>query len=108
VPPLISQGAIPDTAKEELVEVVITCAVGNQYGISNAAYVYYEQIIKNFSPAEVAKMLILSTSDKTIVGNRIKTYRRCWESFKNLVTLIDSSTVSTSVRSIYDGWLKNC
>ncbi len=103
---LSSQGAIPDTAKEELVEVVITCAVGNQYGISNAAYGYYENIIKNFSPAEVAKMLVLSTSPKTIVGNRIKTYRRCRESYKNLVNLIDSSTVSTSVRSIYDGWLK--
>lgn len=103
---LSSQGAIPDTAKDELVEVVITCAVGNQCGISNAAYSYYKNIIKNFSPAEVAKMLALSTSPKTIVGNRIQTHRRCWESYKSLVTLIDSSTVSTSVRSIYDGWLK--
>jgi hypothetical protein len=103
---LSSQGAIPDTAKEELVEVVITCAVGNPYGISNAAYGYYESIIKNFSPLEVAKMLTLSASDKTIVGNRIKTHKRCWDAFKSLVTLIDSSTVSTSVRSIYDGWMK--
>lgn len=103
---LSSQGAIPDTAKEELVNTVITCAVGNQYGISNAAYPYYQNIIKNFSPAEVAIMLILSTSSNTVVGNRIKTYRRCWESFKNLVVLIDPSTVTTTVRSIYDGWMK--
>jgi len=103
---LSSQGAIPDTAKEEFVSSVITCAVGNRYGISNAAYTYYQQMIRNFSPAEVAVMLTLSTTANTIVGNRIKTYRRCWDSFKTLLTLIDSSTVSTSVRSIYDGWLR--
>lgn len=103
---LSSQGAIPDTARDELVNSIVTCAVGNQYGISNAAYPYYQTIIKNFSPAEVVVMLTLSISAKTIVGNRIKTYRRCWESFKTLVTLIDPSTVTTTVRSIYDGWLK--
>jgi hypothetical protein len=79
---------------------------GNQYGLSNAAYPYYQAIIRNFSPAEVVVLLTLSISSKTIVGNRIKTYRRCWEAYKNLVTLIDPSTVTTAVRSIYDGWLK--
>ena len=103
---LSSQGAIPDTAKDELVETVITCATGNQYGISNSAFPYYESIIRNFSPAEVAKMLLLSTTTNTIVGNRVKSYSRCWHSFKNLVTLINPATVPTSVKSIYDGWLK--
>ena len=103
---LSSQGAVPDTAKDELVNCVVTCAVGNQYGVSNAAYPYYQNIIRNFSPAEVASMLVLSTDAKTIVGHRIKTHRRCWEAFKSLVTLIDPSSVPTSVRSIYDGWLK--
>jgi hypothetical protein len=103
---LSAQGAIPDTAKEELVQSVITCAVGNQYGLSNAAYPYYQRIIRNFSPAEVVVMLTLSTNAKTIVGDRIKTHGRCRESYKALVTLIDPSTVTTAVRSIYYKWLK--
>jgi len=103
---LSSQGAIPETAKDELVEVVVSCAVGNPYGISNAAFHYYENIIKNFSPAEVSKMLTLSKSKNTIVGDRIKSHKRCQESFKTLVSLIDAATVPTSVRSIYDKWLK--
>jgi hypothetical protein len=42
---LASQGAIPDTAKDELVTTVVTCAAGNQYGVSNAAMPSYEKIM---------------------------------------------------------------
>ncbi len=103
---LSSQGAVPDTAKDEFVNCIVTCAVGNQYGISNDAYPYYESMIKNFSPAEVVSMLSLSTNQKTIVGNRIKTCHRCYEAFKLLVLFINPSSVSTTVKTIYDGWLK--
>lgn len=101
---LSSQSAVPDTARDEFVNCVVTCAVGNQYGISNAAYAHYQNIVKNFSPAEIALMLFLSTNKNTLVGRRIKAIRRCHESFKSLVTLIDPSSVSTSVQSIYNRW----
>jgi 16S rRNA G966 N2-methylase RsmD len=67
---LLKQAATPDTAKEIIVEVVITCATGNRYGISNAAAPYYHDMVKGFSPAEIGIMLSLPETN-TIVGNRV-------------------------------------
>jgi len=102
---LSSQGAIPNTAKDELVSTVVTCAVGNPYGISNAAYPYYQKIIQNFSPAEVAIMLKLPATN-TIVAQRIKFYPKCKESFKKVVRLLNPASVPTITRAAYDYWLK--
>lgn len=101
---LSSQGAIPNTVKDELVTTVVTCAVGNPYGISNAAYSYYQRIIQNFSPAEVAIMLSLPNSN-TVVAQRIKSYPRCREGFKNVVRLLNPASVPTSVRAAYNYWV---
>jgi hypothetical protein len=98
-----SQGAMPDTAKQELVETVLTCAVGNQYGVSRAAYLYYASIIRNFTPAEIAFMLELPET-RTVVGNRIRVHKRCKETFKRLVSLIDSASIPTKSKKAYKEW----
>ncbi|MBB6184860.1 hypothetical protein [Oleiagrimonas soli] len=103
---LVSDGAIPDTAKNELVTTVVTCAVGNQYGISNAATPFYHHIIRNFSPAEVSIMLTLSTTTDTILGHRVRSYPRCHSAFKELAKMINPSSVPTATRSIYEQWLR--
>jgi hypothetical protein len=97
---LTSQGAIPETVKNELVTTVVTCAVGNRYGISNAAYPFYEKIIVNFSPSEVAFMFTLPGSN-TVVGNRIKSYTSCKTNFKDLIKLLDESSIPTKHKAIY-------
>lgn len=102
---LASQGAVPKTVKPELVETILTCAVGNSYGISRAAYSHYENAIKAFTPAEIDLMLSLPKS-KTIVGNRIRTHQRCKIAFKKLVSLIDPSSVPTRVKKVYADWIK--
>jgi hypothetical protein len=101
---IANQGAIPDTAKQEFVATILTCAIGNAYGISNAAYPYYKKLIQNFSPAEIVIMLELPETN-TVAGNRIRTYRRCRDAFHNLVSLIDHSSVPTSSKKIYRKWI---
>lgn len=102
---LTQQGAIPDTVKEELVTIVITCATGNPYGVSNAAIPHYNKIIQGFSPSEVEIMLSLPNK-KLTVSERIKSYPSCRNRFKALVKLIDPSSVPTKSASAYALWSK--
>lgn len=102
---LTQQGAIPDTVKEELVSVVVTCAVGNPYGVSNAAVPHYHNIIQGFSPNEVEIMLSLP-AQKLIVSERLKSHDSCRRRFKKIVTLIDPSSVPTKSASAYAHWTK--
>ncbi len=100
---LTSQSAVPHTAKLELVETVVTCGVGNAYGVSRAAYPYYERLIRSFSPIEVDIMMFLPES-KTIVGNRIRVHRRCREGYKQLLHLIDPASVSIKSKKAFAEW----
>jgi hypothetical protein len=67
---LTSQNRVPETAQYEFVSTVVTCAIGNGYGVSHAAVPFYERMIRSFSPNEVNIMLRLPRS-KTAVGNKI-------------------------------------
>lgn len=96
-----SINVIPESAKEEFVETVITCYVGNKYGVSHAAIVYYEKIIKNFKPSEIGYLLeILNT--KTIVADRIKAFHSCKNNYLRALELIDKNNLSTQQKSKYD------
>lgn len=101
---LASQNGIPESARFDFVNAVVTCATGNPYGVSHAALPAYHAMIKSFSPAEVRIMLELPASNSS-VGSRIRSHSRCKVKFKELVGLLDSSSVPTVVRSIYDKWL---
>lgn len=101
----LSEGSIPITAKEEYVITVVACAIGNQYGTSNSAYPYYKNMVKNFSPDEVRIMLENTISGGTI-DKRINNYSRCSRRYKQLVGLIDNTTVPTKVQKIYKKWIK--
>ncbi|TAL83656.1 MAG: hypothetical protein EPN74_13530 [Rhodanobacter sp.] len=102
---LTQQVAAPDTVKQELVETVVTAATGNQYGVSNAAIPSYQKMIKGFSPGEVEIMLNLPQANG-IIGARLKAYSSCRSRFKELVKLIDPSSVPSKVASAYGFWTK--
>lgn len=104
---LSMQGSIPKTVKAEYVSTVVGCAIGNQYGTSNNAYIHYEKMVQNFSPEE-SRIMLESTKTNSIVERRIKAHRRCKLKFQKLVCLIDSSTIQTKVQKIYKEWSKNC
>jgi hypothetical protein len=103
---ITSQGSIPDTIKPDLVETVVRCAVGNRFGTSHAAYPFYANIIKNFSPGEIALMIELPGKN-TGVANAIRAYNRCKEAFKQIVRLIDINSVPTKSKKTYQEWLSN-
>jgi hypothetical protein len=102
---LASQNRVPETAQYEFVSTVVTCAIGNGYGVSHAAMPYYEGMIKSFSPNEVKIMLSLPGS-KTAVGNKITSLASCKSNFARIVTLVDASSVPTPARHAYETWLK--
>lgn len=104
---LSTQGSIPKTAKKEYVHTVVGCAIGNQYGTSNNALPFYEKMVQNFSPNEVQIMFEALLEDN-IIPRRIKSYKRCNLKYQQLSCLIDSSTVPTKVKKMYQEWVKNC
>lgn len=104
---LSSQGSIPKTAKDEFVMTVVACAIGNQYGTSNSAYIHYKKMVQNFSPEETRIMLESTLSDN-VIQKRLNNYRRCNLKFQELVCSLDSSTIPTKVQKIYQEWSKNC
>lgn len=102
---LTTQVAVPDTARPEFVETVVTVATGNRYGVSNAALPAYQKMIKGFSPGEVELMLSLPQGNG-LVATRLRDYSSCRTRFKGLVALIDASTVPAKAASAYAHWMK--
>lgn len=102
---LSEQGAIPDSAKQEFVNVVMLCATGNQYGQSWAASPYYVKVIKNFSPREVALMLDAATSYDRL-SRRLQCYPKCRERFAELVRLVDEQSVPISHKANFNSWVE--
>lgn len=94
---------IPETVRHEYVESVVTCSVGNEYGTANTADPFYQNMVKDFSPREVQVMLNLPASN-TIIANRIKYASRCKDKFKELVGLIQPSSVPNTSAAIYQSW----
>lgn len=88
---------VPETIKEEFVQTILTCYVGNPYGVSHSAIKYYKKMIANFSPKEIEYMLeIIDTN--TIVAFRIKNCPRCKEQFMEALKLLDENSL-TSLQS---------
>lgn len=95
---LSSQSERPESVKEKFVLTVITCFVGNPYGVSHAAIPYYTKMIKSFTPREIA-ILIDLPDKKTIFSNRIKDYPRCKSRLNQALLLVDSKSVPESIKS---------
>ena len=98
--------AVPESAQAFFVEAVVTCGVGNMYGVSNAAVPSYRAMVRSFSPREIRIMLTLLKKTNTVAG-RIRSSGDCAERFGGLVRLLDKSSVPTSSLSAYNKWKKN-
>lgn len=103
---LSAQGAVPETVQEQFVHVVLCCNVGNGYGVCRAAVASYQQMIKAFSPREIATMIRLASSRDNILGRRVASWPSCRERFKSSLALLDPASVPSGVKSAYDQFLK--
>lgn len=94
---------IPETVRWEFVETVVTCSVGNEYGTSHAADMYYNKIISAFSPKEIEVVLLLPGTN-SLVGSRVKYSARCKTKYVGIVGLLDPDSIPTKVRPVYERW----
>jgi len=101
---LTGQVAVPDTAKEEFVDAVVTCSVGNAYGTSHGADSYYSEMIRRFSPKEVNTLFSL-LDKQTILRVRVHAYQRCRLKMKTVMALIDEKTVPITHKKAYKEWI---
>lgn len=97
--------AVPDTAKEQFVEVVITCYVGNRYGYCRAAEKFYSKIIENFSTKEIEIMLNIDKIN-CILSDRVNSYNNCKDRYKKALILINKESVPLKLRIKYNSILK--
>lgn len=102
---LSTQGAIPNTTKQEFVETILTCAAGNPYGTSTAALPFYQKTIKGFNQAEIKIMLGLPKTN-TIIARRIKDHPRCRAMFRELVGLLSPDSIPSILKVEYDKYVK--
>ncbi|MCE0244823.1 hypothetical protein LVT79_24500, partial [Klebsiella pneumoniae] len=99
-------GAVPETAQEQFVQVVVCCYIGNGYGVCWAAATSYEQLIRNFSPREIATMIRLASNNDNSLGRRVNTLQSCRARFKATLALIDPASVPSGVKAAYDHYLR--
>lgn len=101
---VVSAASIPDSVRPKFVHTVIACAIGNQYGVSWSAAGYYESMIRNFTPKAMEVMFELPGS-KSIVGNRLASYKSCRSRFAILVGLLQETSIPTKLKTAYDAWI---
>ncbi len=97
---LSRQGAMPETVKEEYVQVVVCCYIGNGYGVSLKAEPFYAEMIREFSPREIEFMINI-TDSKNITARRIRGNSFCRNRFKQALELIDVSSVPNKLKANY-------
>lgn len=103
----LSKGhTIPETVKQEFVETIVTCSVGNQFGTSRAADFYYKKIIVGMSPKEIGFLLSLPETN-SLVAKRLRFAPRCEEKFSQIVGLVDESSVPAKFKTKYRGYIDN-
>ena len=97
---LSKQAAIPESAKCEFVNTIVSCAVGNEYGVSNEAEKFYDEIIKNFSPKEIEIMLkIPDINDYT--SYKVNKYPKCIFQYKKKVALLNPQSIPPSLLPLF-------
>jgi len=101
---IVEASVVPETVRRKFVETVVSCAVGNQYGVSWAASPRYESMIKDFSPKALEMMLSIPGS-KTLVGNKIKSYPSCHKRFAELVGSLAGANIPTALQASYTYWM---
>lgn len=99
------QTEIPDTVKAEFVEVVVFCAVGNPYGVSNSAVPSYHKMVQEFSPKEIEYMIKMEQNN-SYFHDLIRKNISCKSRFKGLLNIINTSLLTPAMLVEYNALLK--
>lgn len=96
---------IPESVQHEYVYAVVTCFVGNGYGVSNSAVPYYQQMIENFSPKEIQHLLKLIDTEK-LFSNKIKNSINCRNRFRMALELIEHDSMNQAQQLLHSNLIK--
>jgi hypothetical protein len=80
----------------------VSCRIGNGFGVSNAALTYYNDIIRGFSPREVATMVRASLDRNSKIGRRVTGGGNCKRNLKAALELIEPASIPNAVKADYD------
>lgn len=97
---LAIQEEIPSSTKSKYIITVLTCYVGNKYGISNSAVDFYEKMIKNFSPSEIKIMFNVEKSNTTL-SFRIDNFSSCTRRFNEAFRLLNEESIPSALQTKY-------
>ncbi|WP_410497699.1 hypothetical protein [Chitinibacter sp. S2-10] len=103
---LSQQGAIPETVLDNYVATICCCYIGAGHGVSWAAIPAYSQMIKGFSPKEIAAMINLATSKENSLGRRVANSSNCRSRFKDALSLLDPASIPNVVKAEYEKLIK--
>lgn len=96
--------AVPETAQSDFVDTIVSCYLGNKYGVSWEAIPFYEKIIRNFSPKEVNLMINHAKINNSKIGRKVNDgYGRT--RFIQALNLIDSESIPDGARPTYNQFL---
>lgn len=101
---IVGASNVPETVRWKFVEAVVSCAMGNQYGVSWAAASHYHAMIKDFSPRAMELMLSIPGS-KTLAGNKMASHFACRKRFAELVSLLSGANIPTALQANYAAWM---
>lgn len=99
-------GEIPETIQEEYVQAVVSCYIGNGYGVCWAAESIYINMIQEFSPREIAMLLHLFAKEDSVVHRRIQSNITCRSRYIQTLGLIDQASLQPSTKAEYDRVLR--
>lgn len=102
---LSEKEAIPDTIQERYVEVVVSCYLGNGYGVAWSAEPHYEAMIRSFSPRELTFMIGLAASE-TDLGRVLRFDSNRKKRFAAALALIDAESLPAKTKAEYERWIR--
>lgn len=92
---------IPESVQQEYVYTVVTCFVGNMYGVSNSAVSFYKQMIENFSPKEIQHLLRLVDTN-SLFSNKVRSSANCKKRFKTALELIETDSMNSAQQLLHE------
>lgn len=101
---ITEKNSVPSSAQSVFVEAVVTCGIGNQYGVSNAAMPSYRKMVRSFSPAEIQIMFQVARQQPTIAA-RLKSFKKCQVKFRSFVEELNPKSVPTSTKTDFKKWV---
>ena len=103
---LTKQSAVPETVQEYFTTTVVAGFIGNGYGVSWSAEAKYDEIIRSFSPGEIATLIRVSATNGSSIYNRINSNGICFGRFKDALRKFEPTSIPSGVKAQYEQYLK--